>query len=166
MASRLSSRATSTASSRRRARPRRGTGLVPPGAPRPPPIASLPGAPPLPATPPATTPSADRPLIVAERRSNSLVIHARKPELETILKLVEKLDVDIYGGQRVFIYFVENTKAKDLAAPLDAIYGRSGRSGVQTTQARVPSQTLGGLPSGGLSTPPSPPPIPFPGPLP
>ena len=72
---------------------------------------------------------------------------------------VEKLDVDIYGGQRVFIYFVENTKAKDLAATLDAIYGRSGRSGVQTAQPRVPSQTPGGLSTGGLTTPPSPPPI-------
>src|SRR5207245_11671895 len=55
--------------------------------------------------------------------------------------------------------FVENTKAKDLAATLDAIYGRSGRSGVQTAQPRVPSQTPGGLSTGGLSTPPSPPPI-------
>ena len=137
---------------------RTGAGVVTPGA-LPPPVPPLPGAPPLPATSPPATPSAG-PLIVAERRSNSLVIHARKPELETILKLVEKLDVDIYGGQRVFIYFVENTKAKDLAATLDAIYGRSGRSGVQTTQPRVPSQTLGGLPSaGGMTTPPSPPPI-------
>ena len=138
---------------------RSGVGVVTPGAPPPPPVPPLPGAAPLPATPPATTPSADRPLIVAERRSNSLVIHARKPELETIAKLIEKLDVDIYGGQRVFIYFVENTKAKDLAATLDAIYGRSGRTGAQTTQPRVPSQTPGGLSSGGLTTPPSPPPI-------
>jgi general secretion pathway protein D len=59
--------------------------------------------------------SADRaPLIVAERRSNSLVIHARKQEIETILQLIAKLDIDIYGGQRVFIYFVEYSKAKDL----------------------------------------------------
>jgi general secretion pathway protein D len=138
---------------------RSGVGVVTPGAPPPPPAPPLPGAAPLPPTPPGTTPTADRPLIVAERRSNSLVIHARKPELETIAKLIEKLDVDIYGGQRVFIYFVENTKAKDLAATLDAVYGRSGRSGVQTTQPRVPSQTPGGLSTGGLTTPPSPPPI-------
>jgi len=137
---------------------RTGVGAVAPGAPTPPP--PLPGAPVPPAIPPSpTTPTADRPLIVAERRSNSLVIHARKAEMDTIRKLIEKLDVDIYGGQRVFIYFVENTKAKDLAATLDAIYGRSGRSGVQTAQPRVPSQTPGGLSTGGLSTPPSPPPI-------
>ena len=143
---------------------RTGVGAVAPGAPTPPP--PLPGAPVPPAIPPSpTTPTADRPLIVAERRSNSLVIHARKAEMDTIRKLIEKLDVDIYGGQRVFIYFVENTKAKDLAATLDAIYGRPGRTGVQTTQPRVPSQTPGGLPTGGLTTPPPLPPI-GPGPAP
>ena len=149
---------------------RTGVGAVAPGAPPPPPPpgAAVPAA--IPPSP--TTATADRPLIVAERRSNSLVIHARKAEMDTIRKLIEKLDVDIYGGQRVFIYFVENTKAKDLAATLDAIYGRPGRTGVQTTQPRVPSQTPGGLPPGGLTTPPPPPPIgsapaPFPfGPVP
>src|SRR5262249_6242719 len=76
--------------------------------------------------PPAPDQSgADRaPLIVPERRSNSLVIYARKQEMETIVRLIEKLDTDIYGGQRVFFYFAENTKAKDLAATLDAIFGR------------------------------------------
>ncbi len=142
---------------------RTGVGAVAPGAPPPPP--PVPGVPVPPAIPPSPTATADRPLIVAERRSNSLVIHARKAELDTIRKLIEKLDVDIYGGQRVFIYFVENTKAKELAATLDAIYGRPGRTGAQTTQPRVPSQTPGGLPTGGLTTPPPPPPI-LPGPAP
>ena len=64
------------------------------------------------------------PLIVADRRSNSLLVHARKPELETIRRLVERLDVNVYGGQRVFVYFAENTKARDLVATLDGIYGR------------------------------------------
>jgi general secretion pathway protein D len=143
---------------------RTGVGAVAPGAPPPPP--PVPGVPVPPAIPPSPTATADRPLIVAERRSNSLVIHARKAELETIRKLIEKLDVDIYGGQRVFIYFVENTKAKDLGATLDAIYGRPGRTGAQTTQPRVPSQTPGGLPTGGLTTPPPPPIVPGPAPFP
>ncbi len=88
------------------------------------------GAPGAPAPPrPGATDAgqgADRaPLIVAERRSNSLVIHARKQEIETIRQVIAKLDVDIYGGQRVFIYFAEYSKAKDLAATLEAIYGRA-----------------------------------------
>lgn len=92
-----------------------------PGLPSPPPPPGPPPPPPGPAAP------GDRPLIVPERRSNSLVIHARKQDMETIRRLVEKLDVDIYGGQRVFIYFAENTKARDLATTLDAIYGRGDR---------------------------------------
>jgi general secretion pathway protein D len=87
---------------------------------------------------------ADRaPLIVAERRSNSLVIHARKQELESILQLIAKLDTDIYGGQRVFIYFAEYSKAKELAATLDAIYGRAGAQGT-----RSPVAPLSGVPAG------------------
>jgi general secretion pathway protein D len=71
---------------------------------------------------------ADRvPLIVAERRSNSLVVYAGKQDTGAIRRLIEKLDLDIYGGQRVFIYFAENSKVKDLAVTLDAIYGRGDR---------------------------------------
>lgn len=73
------------------------------------------------------------PLIVAERRSNSLVVYAGKQDTAAIRRLIDKLDVDIYGGQRVFIYFAENSKVKDLAVTLDAIYGRGDRP--QTGQA-------------------------------
>jgi len=125
------------------------TALGIPTAPPPPPV---PGAPPQ-VRPPGTdatgTPVDQAPLIVAERRSNSLVVHARKPEMDLILQLVAKLDVDIYGGQRVFIYFVENSKAKDLAATLESIYGRPGG----TRAAPVPGAAPGALPA---STSPAP----------
>ncbi len=91
------------------------------------------------------------PLIVPERRSNSLVVHARKQEMETIRRLVEKLDVDIYGGQQVFIYFAENAKAKELAATLDAIYSRErGLAGSQPSR---------GQPGGGPGLPAFPAPL-------
>ena len=75
--------------------------------------------------------SAERaPLIIPERRSNSLIVHAKKHEVETIRRLVSQLDVNIYGGRRVFIYYAENAKSKDLATTLNAIYGaRDGSSG-------------------------------------
>jgi general secretion pathway protein D len=112
-----------------------------PAAPGPAPVA--PPAPPggIPPPPPpagAGTPAADRPLIVPERRSNSLVVHARKQDMETIRRLIEKLDVDLYGGQRVFIYFAENTKARDLATTLDAIYGRGDRGPAITGTQQAP----------------------------
>ena len=122
------------------------------------------GAPVAPAAPAATgtpTPApprlpgagvetnADRaPLIVAERRSNSLVVNARKQEMEMIRRLVDELDIDLYGGQRVFIHFAENTKAKDLAATLDAIYGKGTGPAITGTQS-----TVGGAGGIGLSTP-------------
>ncbi|MGH7393962.1 MAG: secretin N-terminal domain-containing protein, partial [Candidatus Rokuibacteriota bacterium] len=103
------------------------------------PVAPTPPGAPRPATP--TTPGADiagdrAPLIIAERRSNSLIVHARKPEVETIRKLIAQLDINIYGGRRVFVYYSENSKAKDLAATLNAIYG--GRDAAPTTPAGAP----------------------------
>jgi general secretion pathway protein D len=106
-----------------------------------------PGPPPIPGAPPRapTAPlepggPGERPLlIVADRRSNSLLVTARKPELETIRRLVDKLDVNIHGGQRVFVYFAENTKARDLAATLDAIYGRGDRAAAAGPPGSRPS---------------------------
>src|SRR5438445_228681 len=93
------------------------------------PPAPAPVAPPTPGVPQPAAPGqpsagAERaPLILPERRSNSLIVHAKKHEVETIRRLVSQLDVNIYGGRRVFIYYAENAKAKDLAATLNAIYG-------------------------------------------
>jgi general secretion pathway protein D len=125
-----------------------------------------PGAPPAPATPgaprqPAAAPSADggpdrAPLIIAERRSNSLIVYSRKTDLETIRRLIGQLDVNIYGGRRVFIYYAESAKAKDLAATLNAIYG--GRETVTTTPGVPPSST------GRRAGEPPPPPAAAPGP--
>ena len=103
-----------------------------------PPVPSPPAGAPLPPPPTAGTIATDRPLIIPERRSNSLVVHARKQDMETIRRLIDKLDVDLYGGQRVFIYFAENTKARDLATTLDAIYGRGDRGPAITGSQQYP----------------------------
>src|SRR6266478_676938 len=107
------------------------------------PPAPAPGAPPTPGAPTApgapgqSTGSAERaPLILPERRSNSLIVHAKKHEVETIKRLVSQLDVNIYGGRRVFIYYAENAKAKELAVTLNSIYG--ARDGSPTTSAGLP----------------------------
>jgi len=81
------------------------------------------------------------PLIVAERRSNSLIVNARKGEMETIRRVIEKIDVNVSGGRRVFIYYAENAKAKDLAATLNAIY--TGRETVQTATPTTPGARPG-----------------------
>jgi general secretion pathway protein D len=124
-----------------------------PGVPAPPAPPATPGAPRPPAAAPGETTGVDRvPLIVAVRRSNSLVVHGRRHELEIIKRLVAQLDVNIYGGRRVFIYYAENAKSKDLAATLNAIYG--GKDTVTTTATTPTTPRRAGEP------PPPPPPAP------
>jgi general secretion pathway protein D len=124
------------------------------GAAAPAPVA--PGVPVAPGGPPQPG-GADRPpLIVPERRSNSLIVNARKGEMETIRRVVEKLDVNVSGGRRVFIYYAENAKSKDLAATLNSIYG--GRDTVQTAAApsttRRPGEPLVPVPAPPVAPPP------------
>jgi general secretion pathway protein D len=110
----------------------------------PPPVAPIPGQPatvPVPGSTPGQTGTVDRPpLIVAETRSNSLIVNARRNELETIRRLVNQIDINVGGGRRVFIYFAENAKAKDLAATLNAIYGarETVPTGTPTPVPRTP----------------------------
>jgi general secretion pathway protein D len=94
------------------------------------------------------------PLIVPERRSNSIIVNARKGEMETIRRVIEKIDVNVSGGRRVFVYYAENAKAKDLASTLNAIYG--GRETAQTTPISTPSTQPGRR--AGEPLPPLPPP--------
>jgi general secretion pathway protein D len=134
---------------------------------------TAPGTPPAPAGPPqppgvqppgaaAASGSAERaPLIIPERRSNSLIVHAKKHEVETIRRLVSQLDVNIYGGRRVFIYYAENAKSKDLAATLNSIYGArdtsSGGGPSATSGPGGPAPTTPGRTP--AATPPPPPPV-------
>jgi general secretion pathway protein D len=122
-----------------------------------------PGVPAAPAAPPAApgqpSAAAERaPLIIPERRSNSLIVHAKKHEVETIKRLVAQLDVNIYGGRRVFIYYAENAKAKELAATLNAIYG-ARESGATTSPGLATSATTPGR-TGPAAPPPTPPTLP------
>lgn len=135
-----------------------------PGAPgtfTPAPPVPVPGQPagvPVPGATPGQAPTVERPpLIVAETRSNSLIVNARRNELEMIRRLINQLDINVGGGRRVFIYFAENAKAKDLAATLNAIYG--ARETVPTTTPTPVPRT-----PGSPQQPPVPSPTTAPGP--
>jgi general secretion pathway protein D len=130
------------------------------------PIPVAPGPPGAPAAPGAAPAGGGErpPLIVPERRSNSIIVNARKGEVETIRKVIEKIDVNVSGGRRVFIYYAENAKAKDLASTLNAIY--TGRETVQTTSTPVSTPfTQSGRRAGEPLPPLAPPPSVAPGPL-
>jgi general secretion pathway protein D len=108
---------------------------------------------------PAGAPTAERqPLVIAEKRSNSLIVHGRRAEIDMIRRVLSQLDVNVSGGRRVFIYFAENAKAKDLAATLNAIYG-----GKETVPTAAPTPPLTGRPAGQPPQPSTPSPTAAPG---
>ena len=128
------------------------------GAPAPTP-APVPGAAAPPAGPAGAAAGGDRPpLVIAERRSNSIVVHGRRSEIETIRRILSQLDVNVTGGRRVFIYFAENAKAKDLAATLNAIYGAK-----ETVPTAQPTPATTPRTPGQPPPPPPPPPTTAPG---
>jgi general secretion pathway protein D len=131
-----------------------------PVAPIPPAAPPVPGAPVPPQVPRGVSPepAVERPpLILAERRSNSLIVHAKRTEVEAIRRLVERLDINVTGGRRVFIYYAENAKSKDLAATMNALYGR------ETVPATTPTPGTLRQPAGEPQAPPRPAPISGPG---
>jgi general secretion pathway protein D len=133
---------------------------IPGGVPAAPvPVPAIPGQPGA-AQPPGAAGAVERPpLIVAEPRSNSLIVNARRQELDMIRRLIGQLDINVGGGRRVFIYFAENAKAKDLAATLNAIY-----TGRETQATGTPTPPTTPRRPGEPPPPPQPPPTVAPGP--
>jgi general secretion pathway protein D len=117
-----------------------------------------------PATPglPGTVDSGDRPpLILADKRTNILVVSGRKTDVELAAKLTSQLDVDTQANKRVFVYYVENAKSKELAATLTDIFGKPGE-GVVRTERRDQPQGTGPYPGTGAASPLSQPSTPTP----
>src|SRR5207237_3784812 len=67
-------------------------------------------------------------------------------------------DINIYSGRRVFIYYAENAKSKDLAATLNAIYGAR-----ETVPTAAPSTPGTPRQAGQPAAPPPPAPTAAPG---
>jgi general secretion pathway protein D len=93
-----------------------------PVVPVPPPAPARPGASPAPGT--AADAGERPPLILPDKRTNSLIVSARRADLELLTRLIAQLDVDTQANKRVFVYYVENVKAKELATTLTEIFGK------------------------------------------
>ena len=104
---------------------------------------------PRPATPsgpgaPSGADAAERPpLILPDKRTNVLIVSARRADLEIITQLLSQLDVDTQANKRVFVYYVENVKAKELAATLTEIFGKPGEA---KPERREPGVEVPGAP--------------------
>jgi len=93
------------------------------------PTPARPGAPPTPSLPSAADPGERPPLVLPDKRTNSLVVSARRADVDAIVRLIGQLDVDTQANKRVFVYYLENAKAKELAITLTEIFGKPSKEG-------------------------------------
>ncbi|MGH7322440.1 MAG: secretin N-terminal domain-containing protein, partial [Candidatus Rokuibacteriota bacterium] len=100
----------------------------------------VPGAPGVPAT---AEPAERPPLVLADKRTNVLVVSARRADLELISQLVSQLDVDTQANKRVFVYYVENVKAKELAVTLTEIFGKPGEGATRPERRDLAAEAPG-----------------------
>ena len=93
-----------------------------------------------------TSPSAAAPVpaglrgtvrIITDERTNSLIVLAPKTQLEEVRRLVRKLDIEVSGGGRIHVYYLQHADAEELAQTLSAMI--SGR----------PATPAGGAAAGG-----------------
>ena len=83
---------------------------------------------------------AEKPVIITDKRSNSLIILGRKAAHEAAKTVIEMLDVDIYGASKTYVYYLEHAEAKSMASLLTSLYGKgkSTSSRKSTTKTRTP----------------------------
>jgi general secretion pathway protein D len=139
----------------RRARTPTPTAPAVPAVPRPG-VPAIPGG----AAPAGGGDSERPPLILADKRTNTLIISARRADLDTVIQLLGQLDVDTQANKRVFVYYVENVKAKDLSATLAEIFGRPGRDATTRPERREVqpgAPPIPGVPPGFPGAPGAPP---------
>ena len=80
----------------------------------------------------------EKPVIITDKRSNSLVVLGRKAALEAIEQIIEMLDVDVYGAEKTYVYYLENAEAKSLASLLSGLYSKGKK---KSTGSRASSRT-------------------------
>ena len=101
--------------------------------------------------------SGDRPpLILADKRTNALVVSGRRTDVELASKLTGQLDVDTQANKRVFVYYVENVKAKELATTLTEIFGKPGEGAARPERRDLPPGAGPYQGTGGAPPPPLP----------
>jgi general secretion pathway protein D len=126
--------------------------------PAPAPAPARPGAPPAPAAPSmAPGDGGDRPpLILSDKRTNALIVSGRRADVEMASKLAAQLDVDTQANKRVFVYYVENVKAKELSVTLTEIFGKPGEGMARPDRRDQPPSSPSYPGPGAGPTPPPP----------
>jgi general secretion pathway protein D len=129
--------------------------------PLPPPTPPRPGVAPQAPTAAAPADAPERPpLILADKRTNGLIISGRRGDVELASKLAAQLDVDTQANKRVFVYYVENVKAKELATTLTEIFGKPAEGATRVERRDLPPG-ISQYPGVGAAPPPTPGPSPL-----
>lgn len=68
---------------------------------------------------------AEKPVIITDKRSNSLIVLGRKAALKAVETVVEMLDVDVYGAEKTYVYYLEHAEAKTMASLLTSLYSKN-----------------------------------------
>lgn len=101
-------------------------GGQPAGAARPGAQAPQAGGGPFPEEGPATVSK-----VIADERTNSLILVATPSAYLKIDRLLRRVDVPIEGEGQIHIYYLENAAAEDVAATLSALTSGGGKAGAQ-----------------------------------
>lgn len=82
--------------------------------------------------------------IVADERTNQLIIKANRRSFEAIRRLVEQLDVPLeVGSGRVHVYYLENAQADELSSTLSSLAQGQGQQGRRTPNRAKTNNTPG-----------------------
>jgi general secretion pathway protein D len=79
--------------------------------------------------------------IVADDRTNQLVIKANRRSFDTIRRLIARLDVPVPEGEqgKIHVYYLENAKAEELSATLSSLtQGASNKASSRSAAASAP----------------------------
>ena len=65
--------------------------------------------------------------VIADDRTNQLIIVAQRDAMPRILDMINRLDVPIPGDGQVHVYYLENANAEELSSTLTGMAGRGGK---------------------------------------
>jgi general secretion pathway protein D len=74
--------------------------------------------------------------IIADERTNSLIIIATERAYLRILEMIRQLDIPLEGEGRIHVHYVQHGAASDIAAALSALIGASGPTASPTAAGR------------------------------
>ncbi len=78
--------------------------------------------------------------VLADERTNALIVQARAKDMEMARKLIAELDVPLSPGKsRIHVYYLKNASAEEMLPVLGELLGSTGFQGPENRQSGQPS---------------------------